>query len=259
MIGSTLDEEKVSIIKERLARIAQGLQSDSQAKIARDFNVSIKSISRIAHGETWKHVAPRTEIPAKFLDMAAHFAKFPDEAALPSVDPTLIQSYNGLVTFKKSFCFDASKPLHWGWYEDRDGNKGILTDGVFVLIDTVGELIKYVLLNNTDADPDAKEIPTFRLSEIMTEPLGKPLTYETELSSGPVVLVAPDGERMVIAKKFWTFAHQRRYKFHAAGERKDFIYMTQFFRKNLTIKAHELTADLCDAMAAVAVMRENPC
>lgn len=56
---ATLDNERVALIKARLAR---GLQN---SVIAKEFGVDPSTISNIKHGKTWSHVSPSGSASAR--------------------------------------------------------------------------------------------------------------------------------------------------------------------------------------------------
>jgi hypothetical protein len=234
---SALTEE---MVLEILPMLDRGI---SQKAIADYYGVSKKTISRINTGKTWSELSKRTKT------LPVH------NVALPPVSSPnlLLDLLDETTSIKNHFGLSFDEPIDWGYFNWYDGVHSIATDGIIAWesSDLTNFALKLAASNVLGApiwSQDARELPTLRLKNLMTQPIGG--RYIADSDAGSVVrLVAEDGNVVLLGKKYYDIANKMRFDIRQAGNLSNVVYLSRAKTKT--------TSDTSSvAMAAVAVIGE---
>lgn len=222
--NATLTDDLVWDILLRLHKIDNGNpDTDTQAKIANAYGVEKKTISRIKTGKTWRSLKQRFDEQS-----SVHFNRSV-EAEEGLRTENMIADIGGA---KETFGLDTERPLHFGRYEWYDGVHWIASDG-FILWES---LPLYDLAVRAEASGikgypvfahKACELPTFKLSDIMTRPVGDTLVKDLESGDGWVRLISDESKTVFIKSQYMEIAERQKFDINLAGYDLDFVYFTQ--------------------------------
>ena len=213
--SATLTEEQVIEILGMLEKRVP------YAKIAERYEVLIKSISRIASGETWRSVSVRYGAEHS----RAHATMMP----LPSKAEEFCDLCDTIVAVKQHFGFKMDQPLHWGWFEGWDGLHSVTSDGYIVweskdLVAFAQKLVETKINDYPVFADRAEELPTFELEDLMTKGVGRSLI--PTLTLGDVVKISNKQKELYIRAKYANIATQLRLDFREVPG-SNFVYLTK--------------------------------
>lgn len=243
--NAQLSEADIEQIWIRVQRIRNGnLSKDSQGKIGIDFNVSKKTISRIALKETWRDITDRLETQEERRHIDVGFI-----ATLPSIPTSLGDLLDSLVAIKNDWCLSFDFPLSWGWYDAWDGVHGVATDGIIMWRDPRLVAFAQTLAASGVNEPPilaggAHELPTFDLIEIMERPLMAPYKVGESFNVGITSLLTEKNEVVCVQSKFVSLAERHKCQFYQAGSERHYVYLA---------KAASIRSDPV-LLAAIAIM-----
>jgi hypothetical protein len=175
--------------------------------IAEEFRVGHKTVARIRTGETWSEVTKRTSTVVT------------NNTVLPA-DP-ILDLMDEAVSVKNHFCLALDRPMDWGYFDWYDGLHSVVTDG-YIFWESA-DLVSLALKLN-----GGKELPTFWLKDLMTQPIGQVISNNH------------------LPNKYAAIADSMKLELRQAGTRHDIVYLTRSKTK--------ITADTASVViACVAV------
>lgn len=176
-------------------------------KVAEDFKVSKRTITRICTGESWEGIVSVSPYKPK--------PKVPRLNPLPR---GYDKRHNEFVDFKRVFGFAFELPVHWGCYDSYDGKRYVGSDGIIMWISrSVSNKAKAVAELGDPLKPflsdQAHELDTFEIAKIMDSPIGAPLEFDLDDLSGIIRYRTVAGRFVFIAEKFVEIAHRNNLTF----------------------------------------------
>jgi hypothetical protein len=212
-----LTEPQVIAILERLK------QKVPHRLIADEFGVSKKTVSRINTGETWREVSlryglhPPTQPTAPIINLMGLPAEFCD-------------LHDEITAVKNHFALSFQQPIYWGWFEGWDGLHSLVSDG-YIIWESV-DLVNYaqkIASTKIGGSPvwydKLDELPTFELTEFMTQPIGE--RYGVDTSAGDLVRLTSPTRTVLIRQKYVTVAAKMKLEIREAGKETDTVYLTR--------------------------------
>jgi len=232
---ATLTEPQVI---EVLRRLDAG---EYQHVIAKDYGVSIKTISRIKTGETWNEVTQRFRSKHPLANITQPIIR------LMPVKAETIDTIDTVIAIKNHFGFDFAQPIHWGWFDGWDGLHAIASDGIILWEST--DLVHYaqhLAESQIDAHPvwanRAEELPTFDLEDIMTLPVGDKFDIELEIDG--IAKLTCNKHQAFIQQRFINIARKMKLDIRVAGKQEHFVYLTKQKPKSPLNTVHVVIACL---------------
>lgn len=178
-------------------------------KVAEDFGVSKRTITRICNGESWESIVNVSPYKPK-----------PKLSRLNPLPRGYDRDHNEFVNFKRKFGFAFERPVCWGSYDSYDGKRDVVSDGIIMWHSMKGLVreAKRIAEMNDPRKPflsdRAHELDTFEVSRLMSAPIGEPLDFDLDDLSGIIRYRTVAGRFIFIAEKFVEIAHENGYIFY---------------------------------------------
>lgn len=220
--NATLNDDQVWEILMRLRQIDQdNTAGDTQAKIAEDYGVEKKTISRIKNGKTWKTLKQRFDEQQSSREASLNV--YSDDAL------DLIETVGKV---KEVFGLDTEQPLHYGRYDWIDGVHWVATDGTILwessdLFNLAVKAEASGIAEHPIFAIKTCELPTFRLSNIMTRPVGDKFVEREEFNTGVVRLTSEEGRTVFLKARYIEIIDRLKLDVHIAGRQLKFVYLIQ--------------------------------
>lgn len=199
----------------------------TQKSLAERFGVSMKTISRVLTGQTWRD---ETQInKPKEPHKKPQSIKVKAENNNTEIVCSLLDE---LVAVKNTFAFIFDKPIHWGWFDWEDGLHCVASDGFILwesadLVDFAQKIHAAQLNCHPFYSSNAKEIGTFDLTELMTKPIGEKFTIDA-LCGGIVRLIGEKTKTNIfLRQRYIEQAQKHKLEIRAAGKNSGFVYFTK--------------------------------
>jgi ligand-binding SRPBCC domain-containing protein len=214
----TFTESDVIAILERLQ---QGIP---HRLIAKEFEVSKKTISRINTGETWRGVslryklhhpsAPKITPVINLIGLSTEFCDLHDE----------------ITGVKNHFALSFNQPIYWGWFEGWDGLHSLASDGYIIwesadLVNYAQKIANTKLTGSPVWAEKIDELPTFELETFMTQPVGELFSINNAIDN--IVRLTSPAQTILLQQKYVTVATKMRLDIREAGNRSDIVYLTR--------------------------------
>lgn len=227
--NAKLSEDQVWAILVRLRKIKQGnFDKDNQERIAKDFKIEKKTVSRIHTGKTWESVKQKfDEEPDHRADM------LPQIALVRSYDPSVLELIDIITSVKDHFALCHTSPLHYGKFDWIDGIHSVVTDGIIVWESvSLYRLARQIEKTKVNDAPlfarKVNELPTFELAALLTH---HPMDYRFisfEHSAEGVVRMTGENDKTVfLQEKYFNLIDRDGFQVYAAGDRTDIVYLTK--------------------------------
>lgn len=222
--NAALTDDQVWEILIRLRKIDNGNPDvDTQIKIANDYLVEKKTISRIKTGKTWRVLKQRFDEQVN---------KQLGRGGLPAFTDDALDLIDTLGKVKAVFGLDIETPLHYGRYDWIDGTHWVSSDGVimwesFDLYNLARNAENSGINDHPVFAGKVCELPTFRVSELMTRPLGDKFVDQHRFSTGEVKLTGEEGQVIFLKSRYMEIIERLKLDVHVAGQDLDLVYLTQ--------------------------------
>ena len=226
-------------------------QRMTQKEMAECLQVSMKTISRVLTGQTWRDETQLNKPRDAGRGPASITYKTRQDDAEEMCD-----FLDDLTAIKNHFALSFDHPLFWGWFDWQDGKHSICSDGFIMWESTslvnFAQRVKVAEINSHPFfSHKADELPTFEITEIMTKPIGP--KFVTDAEAGGIVRLISEGEKNTVVflrQKYVALAQKHKMEIRAAGDDPRFVYLTKARNKQ--------TADTQSVvMACVSTMKEN--
>lgn len=229
--STPLAEEQVIEILVRLLKIQNGNpESDSQSKLAADYRVEKKTISRIKTGATWAHLHRRF-----FSQVAPAVAVLQKFDSLQEAPEDVHRLVGFLAEAKALYGLSHDLPLHYGRYDWIDGVHVVATDGLITweqanLFEIAIKAQTSGVIGHPIFCDKAEELPTFALAEMMTKPVGDKFVQPEDLGNGVWRLTGEEGRAIFLQERYMRLVRKLSLDVCQAGAQYEFVYLTKLER-----------------------------
>jgi hypothetical protein len=217
--NASLKPSDVTEILDRLFDIRNGNpRKDSQTKIAKDFKVAPKTINRISTGKSW---------PGR---RALHQPRVIVKAQPESI----VNLHETLCRVKQVFAMSLNAPMHYGRFEWIDSmgmqEHYAVSDGCILWQSRSLFLLAMDTLQSEEAGSPfyakaAKELCTFSLSQLFSEPLENHVRVYERLATGLVRLKNLAGDYIFIKERYLSLIERRHFDIYMG--KGNYIFLTK--------------------------------
>jgi len=211
---------------------------DSIVKIAADFKVEAKTITRIHTGKTWADVKQEFESnlqpSVRVLGVQGLISEFgltiqTKRVAINYQDEDDVIEWTERI--RSTFLFQPSNPLAYGSYDWIDGVHSVATDGIIAwddraLADFVQRLGETGIKRPPILAHQVREIPTGRLFAMFAKPIHRVFTSREPEDLG-ICLQTEEGWTAYIDMRYNAIIDKHGFDVCQAGDRTDFVYLTK--------------------------------